>query len=80
MGKVFFGLLIAVIVWLLFFAKRKVGRSSDRGTTDAKPSAISERMVTCTRCGVNIPESESTKDPAGNYCCKNNVDCVSASR
>ncbi len=80
MGKVFFGLLIAAIVWLLFFAKRKLNRPSDRGTNDAKPSTISERMVSCARCGVNIPESESTKDTSGNFCCKNNADCIGAPR
>lgn len=80
MGKVLFGVLIAAIVWLLFFAKRKINQSSDDGATTAKPAVSSERMVACARCCINIPESEATKDPDGNFRCKNNADCNSAPR
>ena len=77
MGKVLFGILIVVIVWLLFFAKRKLTdkHSAGQGPARGTPAAQSERMVSCVRCGVNIPESEATQDAAGKFTCGNAADC-----
>ncbi len=76
MGKVLFGLLIVAIVWLLFFAKRKAGSQSIIDANKHKPT--SERMVSCRRCGVNIPESESERAVDGSSTCKNVAACSSA--
>ena len=78
MGKVLFGLLIVAIVWLLFFAKRKAGGQSN---TDANRRApASERMVSCQRCGVNIPESEAEHAVDGSFTCKNVGTCNSTQK
>ncbi len=77
MGKVIFGILIAAIVWILFFAKRKI--NTDQSTTDqdgrVRQKQQPERMVSCARCGVNIPESEAEAGANGSYTCRNVNDC-----
>lgn len=78
MGKVLFGLLIVAIVWLLFFAKRKTGRQSNADSNKQMPA--SERMVSCQRCGVNIPESEAKQVGDGSFTCKNVSACSSAAK
>lgn len=79
MGKVIFGLLIAAIVWLLFFAKRKQ-RLHDKQTKSSttarvKPSAELEQIVTCARCGVNIPQSEASQQTDNTFICVNPTQC-----
>ncbi|MFN7221699.1 MAG: PP0621 family protein [Burkholderiales bacterium] len=71
MGKVLFVLLIGVVVWLLFFAKRTLKIRRD-GDAAAPPRGISpERMVECMRCGVHIPASEAAElvGQRGKYTC-----------
>ena len=78
MGKVIFGLLIAAIVWLLFFMKRKV-RLSDKNTVEPsasqKSNAALEQIVTCSRCGVNIPQSEALLQTDGKFLCAKIAQC-----
>ena len=80
MGKVIFGLLIAAIVWLLFFMKRKQ-RLSDKNTVEPSASqqsnAVLEQIVTCSRCGVNIPQSEALLQTDGKFLCANVAQCSS---
>lgn len=78
MGKVIFGLLIAVIVWLLFFMKRKQrlsDKNADKSSTVKNSSATLEQIVTCSRCGVNIPQSEALLQTDGKFLCANTADC-----
>jgi len=79
MGKVIFGLLIAVIVWLLFFAKRKQKlqnkQTKSSTTSHATPSAELEQIVTCSRCGVNIPQSEAAQLTDSRFVCVNPAQC-----
>lgn len=77
MGKVIFGLIIAAIVWLLFFGKRKLGQKDARGTgaTDSPKKISAENIVTCAKCGVNIPESEAERTESGTYRCRSSAQC-----
>ena len=82
MGKILFGVLIVVIVWLLFFARRKftIDQTANKNGNGNKPALKSERMVSCTRCGVNIPESEAAQDADGQFACRNASACGSAAK
>ncbi len=80
MGKVIFGLLIAAIVWLLFFAKRKQQLRDTQTKSDAssplRPSDKLEKIVVCSRCGVNIPQSEALKTIDNKIVCANPEQCL----
>ena len=78
MGKILFGLLIAALVWVLFFTKRKITLKPDKKERSTKDAT--EQIVTCTRCGVNIPQSEAKLADDGTYACSNAADCISAPR
>jgi hypothetical protein len=77
MGKVIFGLIIAAIVWLLFFGKRRIAKkNADTSDSTATPKQIkAEKIVICDKCGVNIPESEAVSIGAGKYRCASNAQC-----
>jgi uncharacterized protein len=72
MARVLLLLVIAFFIYLLFrgFLKSQVKR-------DAPPpvhSAKGEDMVTCARCGVNMPRSDA-RDDAGKLVCRDNAQC-----
>jgi hypothetical protein len=77
MGKVIFGLIIAAIIWLLFFGKRRLTKkNADTADSIATPKKIkSEQMVACVNCGVNIPVSEGILIEEGKYRCASNPQC-----
>jgi hypothetical protein len=90
MGKVIFGLVIAAIVWVLFFFSRKkrLGSSASKinSASPANPAGHStaspeiENMVTCTTCGVNLPASEAVRDANGSWQCVDGNQCNNAKR
>ena len=59
MGKIVFLLLIVVLIWVLFkgLAKKRSGPSGQSGP-DQRDN-VPEKMVTCHKCIVLMPESES---------------------
>ena len=71
MGRILFWLLIAVLAW--WFVK---GVMKSRTLDEPKPSqsVTGEDMVACSRCGVNMPRSES-REEGGKYFCLNNPQC-----
>ncbi len=71
MGKVLFVLLIGVVVWLLFFAKRTLMIRRDGDAATPRRGIAPERMVECMRCGVHIPASEAAElvGQRGKYTC-----------
>jgi uncharacterized protein len=71
LGRLIFWLLIAVLFW--WFVK---GLLKSR-KPDEKPSesARVEDMVACTRCGVNMPQSEARLE-SGKYYCASNPRCL----
>ena len=71
-------LLFLVIVFLLYLLFRGFFRAQVR-KKEPPPDATSakgEDMVTCTRCGVNLPRSEA-QEVEGRLVCLNNPQCRS---
>jgi len=82
MGKVFFLVLIGVVVWLLFFAKKVVKRKRDGQSGAVSPRAAVEQMRQCARCGVHIPTSEACElaGQRGQYSCADPDTCANRPR
>ena len=70
MAKLLLLLIIAFVVYLLI---RGLMRSKMKGPPDAPP-VKGEDMVTCARCGVNMPRSEALLE-GGKMVCHNNPQC-----
>jgi uncharacterized protein len=69
-------LLLLVIVFILYLMFRGFFRAQVR-KEDAPPLATTDRgedMVTCARCGVNLPRSEA-KEAEGRMVCASNPHC-----
>lgn len=68
--------LIGFAVWLLYKGITKRGsRPASGKDSSASGSRISEDMVACSRCGVNLPKSEA-KLVNGAYECADSADCA----
>jgi uncharacterized protein len=73
LGRIVLLLIIAFLVWLVFrgFFRAQV----KRGTEVEARTDKGEDMVTCARCGVNLPRSEAR--PEGNaFVCRDNPRCI----
>jgi uncharacterized protein len=73
MARILLLLVIAFFIYLLFRGFLK----SQLKNKDAPPPARSPRgedMVSCSRCGVNLPRSEA-RDEGGKLVCQNNPQC-----
>ena len=72
-------LLLLIIVFLLYVLFRAFFRARVGKKPPAAPPATTsqgEDMVTCSRCGVNLPRSEARED-TGLLVCANNPNCHS---
>ena len=70
-------LLLLFIVFLLYLLFRGFYRAQVRKKPPPAPPATTaggEDMVTCTRCGVNLPRSEA-REAEGKRVCANNPQC-----
>ena len=68
-------LLLLIIGFILYFLFRGFFRAQVK--RDAPPPATTdggEDMVTCARCGVNLPRSEA-RDEGGRLVCASNPQC-----
>lgn len=66
-------LLLLIIVFLIYLLFRGFLRSQVK--EPPKSQALkSEDMVTCARCGVNMPRSEASEE-GGKMVCHNNSQC-----
>ena len=69
-------LLLLVIAFLVYMVVRSLFRTQVK--KDAPPSeatsAQGEEMVACSRCGVNVPRSE-TREVDGRRICASNPNC-----
>lgn len=76
MAKIIFLAVIALLVWLFFFKSKSPGKG-DAISRDAERNQLgSEKIVLCSVCGVNIPESEAvTRD--GRTTCADPANCKS---
>lgn len=61
MGRLFFIIAVAVVVYLLI--------KSFRRNTPQQDQAVTEDMVRCLQCGVHVPKGESVQDQGQNFCC-----------
>ena len=59
MGKIVFLLLIVVLIWVLFKGLGKKRSGPSGGSEPDKRENVPEKMVTCHKCNVLMPESES---------------------
>jgi len=82
MGKVLFLVLIGVVVWLLFFAKRVGKDKGDSQSGTPPPLNAPEQMRQCARCGVHIPASEACELAAqrGKFSCADPDNCANRPR
>ena len=72
MARILLLLIIGFILYLLFRGFVRVNTKKD-----GEPPATSDRgedMVTCAKCGVNMPRSEA-KEQEGRMVCANNPQC-----
>ena len=74
MGRVLFIILLALVIWALL---RNFLRRQAQAEARAAPARTTagEDMVTCARCGVNMPRSEARADGA-RLVCRDNPRCV----
>ena len=71
MARVLLLLIIAFLIYLMFrgFLRSQVKEPP-------KPQSVKgEDMVTCARCGVNMPRSEASEE-GGKMVCHNNPQCL----
>ena len=72
MARLLLFAVIGFVVWLLYKGFTKSLGAKDRAKS--KPT-VSEDMVACTRCGVNMPKSEA-RLVNGVYECASSADCA----
>ena len=65
MGRVLFWIALGIVVYVAF---RWWQRSRERVKQRQRPAAISETMVRCDHCGINVPESEAVQAGARRFC------------
>jgi uncharacterized protein len=75
LGRIVLLLIIAFAIYLLFRGfLRAQAKRDEKGEPTLSKSQGGEDMVACTRCGVNLPRSE-TRELAGNLVCNENPRC-----
>ncbi|MEY3200571.1 MAG: hypothetical protein RIR70_121 [Pseudomonadota bacterium] len=67
MSKIFLFLLMLALAMLLL---RVLGKSSKRPDAEKPVNPPVERMVSCARCGLHVPQSEAVVDGDRFYCCE----------
>jgi uncharacterized protein len=65
MGK----LLVLVLVVLVAYAFVKALAAKGRASRTRPEQHAGERMVPCSQCGLNLPESEALAEGARYFCC-----------
>jgi uncharacterized protein len=76
MARVLVFLFLAALIWLLL---RGFFRRQAKGEAAPARSGAGEDMVSCARCGVNLPRSEAGMDD-GRYVCRDNPRCIDKTR
>ena len=75
MGRIILLILIAFAIYWLFRSFLRSQAKRDEAPPPAAGGPEVEDMVTCTRCGVNLPRSEARLE-AGQYICVDNPQCL----
>jgi uncharacterized protein len=73
LSRILLLLVLAFIIYVAFKAHAARARV-DRGAPRPARSDHGEDMVSCARCGVNMPRSEA-RDEGGRLVCHNNPQC-----
>jgi uncharacterized protein len=66
--------LIGFVIWLLLRSVLRGKKDETGAAADPAARGKGEDMVRCTRCGVNLPRSES-KEEGGRLVCADNPQC-----
>jgi uncharacterized protein len=74
MSRFLFFALIALAIYLALKGMARKERVREERERSRAASASGEDMVTCARCGVNVPRSEVVTD-AGRLVCADNPRC-----
>jgi uncharacterized protein len=74
MSRILFFLLIALAIYLALKGIARKDRLREERSTRRAATASGEDMVTCARCGVNVPRGESRVE-AGRLVCADNPRC-----
>ena len=75
MARILLLLFIAFLVYLIFRGFFRA-QTKKKGGPPAARTVKGEDMVTCARCGVNLPRSDALEE-AGRLVCQNNPHCHS---
>jgi uncharacterized protein len=77
LGRILLLVIIGFLIWLLFrgFFKSQVKKDAQPPSTTVR----GEDMVTCARCGVNLPRSEAA-EADGRLVCGDNPKCLESTR
>lgn len=72
MGKLLSWVLLALLAWgaYRFFLLLKRRAEAARAQNDAAPQGGPQRIVSCDRCGVHVPETEAIAEGDRHYCCE----------
>ena len=73
MARILLLLFIAFLIYLIFRGFFRA-QTRKKGEVPVARSAKGEDMITCARCGVNLPRSEA-REEAGKLVCHNNPQC-----
>jgi uncharacterized protein len=65
MGRIIFWILVGLAVYVAF---RWWQRHAQRVKRRPPPEAISETIVRCDHCGINVPESEAVQAGSRRFC------------
>lgn len=65
MSKLILLLFLGLVAYLVF---KGIKRTAFRRRNDEEKPRAPERMVTCARCGVHLPESEAIEGDGGPFC------------
>ena len=77
MGRILFIIIVGIVIWLLWKGSvRLTERPGAPGT--ARNPGRGEDMVSCARCGVNMPRSEASEE-GGRLVCRDNPRCIAGS-
>ena len=74
MGRIILLILIAFAIYWLFKSFLRAQAKRDEAPPPAARSTQGEDMITCARCGVNLPRSDA-REEEGRLVCANNPGC-----
>lgn len=74
MSRILFFLLVAFAIYFALKGMARKERLREERSTRRAATGRGEDMVTCSRCGVNVPRGES-KEEAGRIVCADNPRC-----